>query len=174
MCTILLGKKEVEVFLWQFQLFSEIRHQRELFGIADIIDNQYVVRTKSFFLNSTLKQEIINTVTSISFLTLHQQMKHLGYQNILWLHKVADSIEIKRLILKEIYISCMKKKQLKKPSYKLMSQPSEYLDFLQCNFGGAYLIIQKSNWFYLGILDCATGKYYPELIRTKSQTFETF
>ena len=52
--TIPLAKKGVEVLLRQIQVPSEISHHGELFGVADIIDNQYIVRTKGYFSNSNL------------------------------------------------------------------------------------------------------------------------
>ncbi len=44
---ILLARKGVEVFLRQPHIPSEISNQGILFGVTDIIDNQYVVRTTS-------------------------------------------------------------------------------------------------------------------------------
>ena len=171
--TIPLAKKGVEVFLRQIQVPSEIRHHGELFGVADIIDNQYVVRTTGYFPNSTLDQEVINAVTPISIQTWHRRMGHLGYQKILRFPKVADGIEVKGPIPQDICGDCMKGRQQKIPSYEPMSQPTKYLDYLHCDFGGPYPIT-RSNRFYLNIRNGATGAYYAEPIRTKSQTFDTF
>ena len=65
--TIPLAKKGVEVFLRQVQVPSEISHHGELFGVADIIDNQYIVRTTGYFSNNSLGQEIINSVSLFPF-----------------------------------------------------------------------------------------------------------
>ena len=78
-------------------------------------------------------------------------MGYLGYQNILWLPKVADSIDVKRSIPEKICGDCMKEKQQRKPSYKLMSQPSEYFNYLHYNLGGLYPTTWRGNRFYLGI-----------------------
>lgn len=72
MITILLTKKRFEVFPRQIQVSSEITHQGELFGLADIIENQYVDYTIDSSLFSTLEEEILNAVTFISTQTLHQ------------------------------------------------------------------------------------------------------
>ncbi len=64
--TIPLARKGVEVFLRQPHIPSEISHQGIPFGVADIIDNQYIVRTTGYFPNGTSDQEIINAVTPIS------------------------------------------------------------------------------------------------------------
>lgn len=109
--TIPLTRKGVEVFLRQLHIPSEIRHHGSLFGVADIIDNQYVVRTTGYFQNSTFDQGTINTVTPISIQTWHCRMGHLGYQNILRLPKVADGIDVKGPIPGEICGDCMKGRQ---------------------------------------------------------------
>ncbi len=61
-----LAKKKVEVFLRQIPVSSEISHHGKLFGVADIIDNRYVVHTTGYFPNSTLNQKVMNPVTPIS------------------------------------------------------------------------------------------------------------
>lgn len=71
--------------------------------MTNIINNQYVIYIKGYFLNSILDQKTINVVIPIFIQTWYQRMGFLGYQNILWLPKVADNIKIKRLIPKEIY-----------------------------------------------------------------------
>ncbi len=101
-------------------------------------------------------------------------MDHLGYQNILLLLKVAYGIEVKQLIPQDICGDYMKRRQQKIPSYKPMSQPTEYFDYLHCDLGSFYLTTRRSNRFYLGIRDGARGAYYAEPMRTKSQTFDTF
>ncbi len=47
--TILLARIRVEVFLRQPHIPSGISHQGIFFGVADIMDNQYVVRTTGYF-----------------------------------------------------------------------------------------------------------------------------
>ncbi len=115
--TIPLAKKDVEVLLRQIQIPSEISHHGEFFGVADIIDNQYVVWTTGYFHNKSLDQEIINSVTPISIQTWHRRLGHLGYQNILCLPMVSDGINVKGPIPREICGDCMKRRQQKKSSY---------------------------------------------------------
>lgn len=63
---IFFAKKRVEVFLQQSYILSEISHHGNLFGIANIINNKYVVYITGYFLNSILDQGIINAITLIS------------------------------------------------------------------------------------------------------------
>ncbi len=90
---------------------SEISKHRELFGLADIVDDQYVVRTTCFSPNNISEASIINSMTSISIQTWHRRIGHLGYQNLLRLPKIADGIEIKDPIPAEICGDCMKRRQ---------------------------------------------------------------
>lgn len=55
-----------------------------------------------------------------------------------------------------------------------MSQPSKYLDYIYNDLSEPYPIIRRGNSFYLGVQNGTTGAYYAELIRIKSQTFDTF
>ena len=139
-----------------------------------MINNRYVVRTKGYFSNSSLFQEVINSVNPISIQTWHRRLNHLGYKIILRLPKVADAIDVKGSIPDEIFGDCIKGKQQRKPSYELILQHSEYLDYIQCDLGGPYPTTRRCNRFYLGVQDGATGAYYAEPMRTKSQTFDTF
>ena len=120
MSIILLVKKGVEVLFRRVQILSGISHQEELFGVDDIMNNQYVVRTKSCFPNSSLCQEVVNLVIPLSIQTWHCRLGHLGYHNILRLPKVADGIDVKGPIPDKIYGDCMKKRQQRKPSCELM------------------------------------------------------
>ncbi len=172
--TILLARKGVEVFLRQPHIPSKIRHHGSLFGMADIIDNQYFVRTTSYFQNSTFDQRVIKRVSPISIQTWHRLMDHLGYQNILWLFKVADGIDMKEPIPGDICGDWMKGRQLRKPSYKPLSQPNQYLEYLNYDLDGPYFTTQRGNRFYFAIRDSATIACYVKPIRTKGQAFDTF
>ena len=109
--TILIARKGIEVFLRQPHIPSEISHQGIFFGVADIIDNQYVVRRTGYFPNSTSDKGIINAVTPISIQTWYRRICYLGYQNILRLPEGADGIDVKGSILGEICGDCMKGRQ---------------------------------------------------------------
>ncbi len=61
----------------------------------------------------------------------------------------------------------------KKPSYEPMLQPSEYLDYIHCDFGGPYLTTRGGNRFHICVQDDVTRKYYAETVRTKIRTFDT-
>ena len=88
--TIPLAKKGVEVFLRKAGQPSEIVVDDEVFGLADIIENQYVIR-----LAENPKPATVNRVTAPTIDTWHARMGHLGYRSLLELPKLASGIEIK-------------------------------------------------------------------------------
>ncbi len=111
----------------------------------------------------------MNLFTFFSIQTWHRQIDHLEYQNIIRLPKVADDIDIKKPIWREIFGDCMKRRQQRKPSYELMSHSTKYSDHLNGDLSGSYPISRISHWFFLSIWDGATGEYHTKPITTKDQ-----
>ena len=111
MSTISLSKKGVEVFLRHLGTLSEISKQEDLFGIANIIENQYIIHTTGYFPNNILEKVTMNAVIPIFIQTWHQRIGPLGYQNVLHLPKMADGIDVKKYILEKICGNCMKGRQ---------------------------------------------------------------
>ena len=58
-----------------------------------------------------MDQEVINAVIPVFIQTWHQRIGHLGYQNIFWLPKVVDGIDVNGRILGEMCGACMKGRQ---------------------------------------------------------------
>ena len=145
--TIPLSKKWVEAFLYQFQMSLEISKPGLVFGVADIVDDQYIIRTIDFSPNNISEPSIVNSMILISIQTGHRRMSHLGYQNFLRLSKIADGIEVNVPIPAEICQNCMESRQQRKLSNEPMSTSSEYLDDLHWDLGELYPITQKCNQF---------------------------
>lgn len=82
--TIFLALKKVKILLRKASVLIQICHNNKIHKLADIINQQYVLRIKppkaiTHFANTI---SIINAVKS-TFKLWHQRMGHLGYQNIL-------------------------------------------------------------------------------------------
>ncbi len=58
---------------------SEISKHREFSELADIVDDQYVIRTTCFSPNNISEASIFNSMIPISIQTWHRRMGHLGY-----------------------------------------------------------------------------------------------
>lgn len=58
---------------------------------------------KSYFRNSSPGQKVINAINPISIPTWYWLLGHLSYLKILRLPKVADGIDVKKLIPGEIF-----------------------------------------------------------------------
>ena len=101
--TILLAKKSIDVSLRKAGQPSEIIADDEVFGLADMIENQYVIR-----LAESLILAIVNRVRAPTIETWYVRMRHLGYRCLLELLKLANRIEIKEPALTEICSRCIK------------------------------------------------------------------
>ncbi len=88
--TIPLARKGIEMFLRKATQPSEIVIDEEVFGLADIIENQYVIR-----LADIPKPTRVNQVSAPTIKLWHVQMGHLGYRFLFELPKLANGIEIK-------------------------------------------------------------------------------
>ena len=129
--TIPLARKGIEVCLRKAGQPSEIVVDEEVFGLADIIENQYVIR-----LAETPKPATVNRVTAPTIETWHARMGHLGYRSLLELPKLAHGIEIKGSAPMEICGGCMKGRLQQKPSRTPMTRATEFLKEIHSDLGG--------------------------------------
>ncbi len=88
--TILLTKKDFEVFLKKLGRPLELYFESEVVGLADIIKNQYAVR-----LAKDPESGTVNMVVSPSIKTLHAQLAHLSYKVIMQQASIALDIQLK-------------------------------------------------------------------------------
>ena len=101
--TILLAKKDIKVFLRKAGQSFEIVVDNELFSLADIIENQYVI-----WLVENPKPAIVNQVAAPTIETWHAGIGHLGYRSLLELPKLASGIKIKESASTKICTRYMK------------------------------------------------------------------
>ncbi len=167
--TILSAKKSIEVFLRKAGQPSEIIVDEEVFGLADIIKNQYVIR-----LAETPKPGIDNRVIALTIETLHPRMGHLGYRSLLELPNLAYEIEIKGPAPTEICIGCMKGRSQQKLSQTSMTKATEFLGEIHIDLGEPLPPTRLGAQYYIFFYDDATGNYHVKTMRNKSQTFEKF
>ena len=90
--TIFLAKKGIEMFLRRIGWPSEIFFEDKLIRLADMIDNQYVIRLAAFL---AFKVNILkNPIPEI----WHAWLGHLSYNGMQKFASVALSIEVKGLL----------------------------------------------------------------------------
>ena len=73
--TISLSSRSIEMFLRSQKKSSEFRKNERVFGLADIINNQYVVREDSFNVN------LVNIAVSSSI--LHRRLNYFNWKNVM-------------------------------------------------------------------------------------------
>ncbi len=148
---------------------SEIVIDEEVFGLADIIKNQYLIQ-----LAEILKPAIINRVTALTIEIWHAQMEYLGYKSLLELPKLANGIEIKGPVPTEICSGYMKGRSQRKPSRTPMIRATEFLEEIHSDLEGPLPPTRRGEQYYISFYDNATGTYHIKTMRHKSQAFEKF
>ena len=128
-----LARKGVEIFLKKVGLPSEIVVDEDVFGLSDIIENQYV-----FQLAETLKPATVNQITALTIETWHARIGHLGYRSLLKLSKLANEIEIKEPSPTEIWSGCMKSRSPWKPCQTPMTKATEFLEKIYSDLRGPF------------------------------------
>ncbi len=167
--TILLAKKEIKVFLRKTGQPSEICFEDEVVGLADMINNQYVIRLAKLLISK------VNVVKNLTPEIWHSQLGHLSYGAMQILASVALGMEFKGSIQSEIYGGCMVGRQQHKPSQESPSwQATEFLEFMYSDLEGPLPATQLGQTFYIFFFDDSTRCYYIECMRHKSQAFEKF
>ncbi len=167
--TIPLAKKGFKVFLRKLGRPSELYFEGEVLGLADIIENQYVVR-----LTEDPKSATVNMAVLSSIETWHTRLTHLSYKAIVQLASIALGIQLKGPVPEEICGRCMVGKQQRKPSREPMTQATKFLELLHSDLGQPLPSTQYGYIFYISLYDDATGTYYVKPLRHKSQTFDEF
>ncbi len=132
--TIPSARKGIEVLLKKSGQPSEIVVDEEVFGLADIIKNQYVIR-----LAETPKPAVLNRVTAPTIKTGHAWIEHLGYKSLLEIPNFANGIEIKETATTEICSGCIKGCSQRKPSRTPMTRATEFLEAIHSDLGGPLL-----------------------------------
>ena len=91
------------MFLRKARRPSEIVIDEEVFGLADMIENQYFIR-----LAETSKHATVNRVIAPNIETWQARMRHLRYKSLLELPKLTNRIEIKGPAPTQICSRCIK------------------------------------------------------------------
>ena len=76
--TIFLAKKDIKIFWRNIGQISKIVIDDEVFGLADIIENQYII-----WLAEDLKPAIVKWVATLIIETLYAWMGYLEYRSLI-------------------------------------------------------------------------------------------
>lgn len=167
--TIPLAKKRIQVFLRRTSQPSEMYLEDEVVGLADMIDNQYVIRLANPLIPK------VNIVKNPTNKIWHTRLGHLSYGAMQKLESVALGIALNGPIPAEICGGCMISRQQCQLSQKSPSRRAiEFLEFVHSDLGGQLPATRLEQRFYISFLNDWTGCYYIEGIRHKSQAFEKF
>lgn len=82
---------------------SEIIADNRVFGLANIVENQYVIQ-----LAENPKPATVNQIKTPTIKIWHAKIGHLGYRSLLELSKLAQEIKIKETTFAKICSGCIK------------------------------------------------------------------
>ncbi len=167
--TIPLAKKGFEVFLRKLGRPSELYFEGEVVGLADIIENQYVVK-----LAKDPESATVNMAVSSSLESWHSRLAHLSYKAIVQLTSMAFGIQLKSPLPEEICGRCIVGKQQRKPFREPMTRATKFLELLHSDLGGPLSSTKYRDIFYISFYDNATRTYYVKPLRHKSQAIDEF
>lgn len=129
--TISLAKKGIEVFLRRTDQLSEIFFEDELVGLADMIDNQYIIRLTKPLIPK------VNIVKNPTPEIWHIRLGYLSYKVIQKLSSVVFGMQLKDLISLKICGGCMISRQQRQPSQESVNwQATKFLEFVHSDLGG--------------------------------------
>ena len=164
--TISLSRRGIEVFLRSQDKPSEFRKDGRIFGLADIIDNQYVVRGDPFNVN------LVNIAVSPS--VLHRRLGHLNWGSVMQLPRFATGIELQGKKPEEICDGCMKGHQEKKIGHARMPRATEPFQLIHTDIGEPFPFTRKGHRYYISFLDDYSGAVHVYLCKAKSETLVKF
>ncbi len=167
--TISFAKKKIEVFWRRTGRPSEIFFEDKVLGLADMIDNQYVIRLAR---SSVPKVHVVKNPTPEIW---HAQLGHLSYRAMQISVSIASGMEFKGPILSEICGGSMVGRQQRPPSRESPSRRAiEFLEFVHSERGGPLPATRLGQAFFISFYNDSTGCYYIEGMGHKSQAFEKF
>lgn len=164
--TLPLGRRGVEVFLRVDGRPSEFWKNDKVFGYADIIDNQYVVRGDAYQVNQA------NIIVSPQL--LHQRMGHLNWQSVMQVPYHATGIEIQGKKPEEVCGGCMLGHQQKKIGHAPMPKATELFQLIHTDLSGPFPVTRQGHKYYISFLDDLSGAIHIHLLKTKDDALAKF
>lgn len=152
---ILLAGKNIEIFLRKAGQSSKIIVDKEIFDLADMIKNHYVIR-----LVDTPKPTTINQVTAPRIKTWYVQIEPLEYRFLLKLSKLAKKIEIKGPGPTEICSRYINNPLQRKSFRTAISRATKFLKEMESDLKRLLTSTRWREQYYILVYDVATGIYH--------------
>ena len=164
--TIPLSRRGVEIFLRVDERPSEFWKDDNVFGYADIIDDQYVVRGNAYQVDQA------NVIVSPQL--LHQRMGHLNWQSVMQVPNHATGINLQGKKPEEVCGGCMLGHQQKKIGHAPMPKATELFQLIHTDLGGPYPSTQDGHKYYISFLDDYSSITHIYLLKNKNEAFPKF
>jgi hypothetical protein len=174
--TIRLAKKGVETLLSLPTKTSKLLMGDDVIAVADIINNQYVLRenfTNSPSENSTGPRALAK-LAGLGIHTWHARMGHLGFDNLIKLQNQAEGMNLIGQKPAEICGPCMIGRQERSVNRTPRTPASKFLEIVHSDLGGPLPRTRSGHAYYITFRDDWSGATWVHLLRSKDQAFEAF
>jgi hypothetical protein len=174
---IKLAKKRVETLLSLFIKTFKLLMKNDIIVVANIINNQYVLRKN--FTNSSSENLINGSRTLVKLAELrihiwHARMRHLRYDNLIKLQNQIDEMNLIDQKSIEICESCMIDRQKRNVNKTSRISVSKFLERMHSDLEESLSRTRSDHAYYIIFRNDWSEIVWVHLLRIKNQAFETF
>ncbi len=166
---IKLVKKKIETLLSLFIKTSKLLMRNDVIAVANIINNQYVLRK-----NSTNEPRALAKLAGLEIHTWHVRMRHLRYDNLLKLQNQVEEMNLIDQKSIEICESCMIDRQKRNVNKTSRISVSKFLEIVHSDLEESLSRTRSEHAYYITFRDDWSDVIWVHLLRNKNQAFEAF
>ncbi len=155
----------IEVLLRTTENASQLLYDGEVIGLADLKDEQYILRANSH----PAVQTMFTSSKTTSFSIWHERLGHLSYTQMIKLLELATGLSFSGSPPTGICGPCMKAKHKKKVNRTTRTQATEFLSIVSSDVGGLFPPTIYGEIFYSLFQDDATGAICVYLMKSKGE-----
>ncbi len=173
---IRLAKKKIETLLSLLIKTSKLLMRNDVIAVANIINNQYVLRKNFTNLHSENSAELraLVKLAELRIHIWHVRMRHLRYDNLIKLQNQIDEMNLIDQKSIEICESCMIDRQKRNVNKTSRISISKFLEIVHSDLRKSLSRTRSEHVYYIIFRDDWSDVTWIHLLRIKNQAFEAF
>ncbi len=154
--------------------------KNDVIVVANIINNQYVLRKNFNFINSSSENSInesraLAKLTELRIRIWHARMRHLRYDNLIKLQNQIDELNLmNQSKSNEICESCMMSRQKRNINKTFRISVNKFLEIVHSDLRRSLSRTRSEHAYYMTFRDDWSDVIWVHLLRNKNQTFDAF
>ncbi len=160
-----LGRGSIEVLLCTTGNASQLLYNEEVIGLADLKDEQNILRTNS----NPAVQTMFTSSKTISFSIWSERLGNLSYTQMIKLLELATGLGFFDFPLTGICRPCMKGKHKRKVNRTTRTRAQEFLSIVSSDVGGLFPPNIYGEIFHSLFQNDATGAIWVHLMKSKGK-----